>query len=324
MDKKTSLPMAASLEQMVLTEQQEEAKVEPGDGVNVYWYKKVDGLTGRVVAEGTAHQLAARRICASPEGVYQEYKKSCEALRRGKARDYKWTRRPIQASRVGEKAPGNLADPSEEGVWIYRRYSLADGQLQLEGTAEELVEAGCYGRISTLERIYRDNINNMATSRKITKVSWSREWVSAQYAAETHEGRLQRLRQGGSVQRLLDGKTGKGTACQRVARQRQEQIGAEIRRAGKVGYTEERLGFSAALPEHNKKGVGDFVPIRPAEGADLLNWDAYNVERINWLRRRDGRRPISYGEWRIGMGAEYIDRLDEVPQRQAKKRGRAG
>ncbi len=93
-------------------------------------------------------------------------------------------------------------------------------------------------------------------------------------------------------------------AAQKAARSARQSEIARAAKKAKPGYTNERLGDLGALPEHERKFARRPTPPPPRlrRKADPLDTDVYKCECENWARQAQGKAPLSYGQWRAGLG----------------------
>lgn len=173
------------------------------------------------------------------------------------------------------------------------KYKVTDsktGILIAEGTARELVEKGFYKSIDSVKNSYRSWERKTEQGIKVGVV-WSRTGEEEHSKAGWKRANESRLH----TRRCR-------TWQQKAAREtRQAEADAAGRPKKPDWYTTETLGHSSVLPEHRHKF--EQAPIEPpsGKGVDPIRWDVYEVECINWERKQQGRRPISYGEWRAGI-----------------------
>ena len=173
-------------------------------------------------------------------------------------------------------------------MFYYTIRDAATGALIAEGTAEDLVEKGLYKSKASVS----NSFGRWHTRKKKgvkTKLTWTRtgdvgrgvQQTTGRTEARIHSDRVRSWKE-------------------KAARQsRQGKIAADSKPRKPTRYTTEKLGDIGALPEHAKKFA---QPLKePPVEADPLRWDIYELECLNWKRRQEGKRPLTYGEWKAGI-----------------------
>lgn len=174
------------------------------------------------------------------------------------------------------------------------------GEVLAEGTAKDLVSAGKYKNVESVNNAY----NSWARRHKKgleTKLEWTRtgkRGYCKKADKETGEDGKRSSEARAHTKRIRSWK-------QKAARDAlQGRVAAAARAKKPGGYTTEKLGDTGALPEHTKRFAQPPVAPPEAKGKDkpsALRWDVYELECLNWERRQQGKRALSYGEWRAGM-----------------------
>lgn len=169
-------------------------------------------------------------------------------------------------------------------------YTICDavtGALIAEGTAKDLVSKGLYKSEASVSNSF-GRWNTRKKKGVKTKLNWTRTGGAGR-------GAQQPARTETAIH-----KTGVRSWKERAAR-KSRQVAAAVAANPKkpTRYTTEKLGNFGALPEHKKKFAQP--PKEPPADASALRWDVYELERLNWERRQEGKRPLNYGEWRAGI-----------------------
>lgn len=173
------------------------------------------------------------------------------------------------------------------------------GEVLAEGEARDLVNAGKYKNVESVNNAY----NSWARRHKKgleTKLEWTRTGKRRYCKKADKETGEDSKRSSEAHTHKANKKLETESRAGRAARQ------GGGRRTDKKpgGYTTERLGDTGALPEHTKRFAQPPVAPPEAKGKDkpsALRWDVYELECLNWERRQQGKRALSYGEWRAGM-----------------------
>lgn len=176
-------------------------------------------------------------------------------------------------------------------MYYYIIRDAATGAQIAEGTAEDLVKKGLYNTKASVSNSFGRWQMRKRKGTK-TKLDWTRTGDAGHgvQQQQKHTGRTEARIHSDRV------RTWKEKAARRA---RQDKAAAASKPKKLDRYTTERLGNSGTLPEHKKKFAQP--PKEPPEKADKLRWDVYELERLNWERRQQGKRPLSYGEWRAGI-----------------------
>ena len=175
-------------------------------------------------------------------------------------------------------------------MYYYIIRDATTGAQIAEGTAEDLVQKGLYNTKASVSNSFGRWQMRKRKGVK-TKLNWTRTGDAGRgVQRETQKGRTEAQIHTGRV------RSWKEKAARRA---RQDKAAAASRSKKPDRYTTERLGNSGTLPEHKKKFAQP--PKEPPEKADKLRWDVYELECLNWERRQQGKRPLSYGEWRAGI-----------------------
>lgn len=161
------------------------------------------------------------------------------------------------------------------------------GETIAEGTAAQLVALGLFSSPYTVQTSYNGWRRRVKRGSKTTKV-WARTGSpdpkpKSPAASKDHGERL--------------------TWQQRDARAARQSDIARTSQPPKKGYTNEKLGAEFVLPEHTKKFVQP--PMAPQgtgkNAPTALQLDCYELDKLNWQRRQEGKPALSYGKW-VALG----------------------
>lgn len=179
-------------------------------------------------------------------------------------------------------------------MYYYTVRDAKTNQLIIKGTANDLVNSGRYASVSSVKNCFLSWKKKTERGQKCG-VIWSRsgseEPVRMGCHRRTSEARLH---------------TNRCRTWQQKEARETRQASAEA--AGKPKnpdwYTTERLCQNGTMPEHLHKFAQP--PIEPPKDTlknkvSPLRWDVYEVECLNWERRKEGKKPLSYGQWRAGI-----------------------
>ncbi len=162
-----------------------------------------------------------------------------------------------------------------------------NGELIAEGTAAQLVALGLFSSPDTVRTSFNGWRLRVERGLKTT-----RDWVrtgapdpppKSPPGPKDHGERL--------------------TWQQRDARAARQSDIARASQPPKKGYTNEKLGAEFVLPEHAKKFA---QPPTPPQGTGknaptALQLDCYELDKLNWQRRQEGKPALSYGKW-VALG----------------------
>lgn len=175
-------------------------------------------------------------------------------------------------------------------MFYYTIRDAATGAMIAEGTAEDLVQKGLYkSKVSVSNSFGRWYTRKKKGAR--TKLTWTRTGDAGRGIQQAQATRRTESRIHSNRVRSWKEKAARQT--------RQTEAAAASKPKKPDRYTTEKLGNIGSLPEHAKRFTQP--PVKPPENADALRWDVYELERLNWERRQEGKRPLSYGEWRAGI-----------------------
>lgn len=172
-------------------------------------------------------------------------------------------------------------------MYYYIIRDTTTGARIAEGTAEDLVQKGLYKtKVSVSNSFGRWQMRKRKGAK--TKLDWTRTGFAGRGVQQT-------ARTEATIH-----KTRVRSWKEREARSARQSAAAAAAKPQKpTRYTTEKLGNFGALPEHKKKFAQP--PKEPPADASALRWDVYELERLNWERRQEGKRPLNYGEWRAGI-----------------------
>ena len=161
------------------------------------------------------------------------------------------------------------------------------GELIAEGTAAELVSRGLFSSREAVRTSY-----NCWRRRVERGLRTNKEWVRTGAPDPPPKAPPGRKDHG---ERL--------TWQQRDARAARQSDIARASQPPKKGYTNEKLGAEFVLPEHAKKFA---QPPTPPQGTGknaptALQLDCYELDKLNWQRRQEGKPALSYGKW-VALG----------------------
>ena len=195
-------------------------------------------------------------------------------------------------------------------VYYYRRRDAKTGKIQLEGTSTEISWiAPEYQTKGDVTKAFLRNEEARQRGAK-TKYIWERELIPAPESSKPGP------KPSSTINRLKPATP----ATRRVAAARQDRIAAAAKPQKPDTFAGSFSSCPYIVPEKDAVGGGRKPPKLPGVKADALDWAMYEIEFINYLRRLDGKDPISYGDWQIGRGvAGYKERVPGLPQ--AEKEG---
>lgn len=195
-------------------------------------------------------------------------------------------------------------------VYYYRRRDAKTGKIQLEGTAAEI--AASSPEYTEKRQVLHAFTQNEAARQRGTHVKyiWERELIPAPESSKPGP------KPSSTINRLKPATP----ATRRVAAARQGRIAAAAKPRKPDTFAASFSSYPYIVPEKSAVGGGRRPPKLPGVKADALDWAMYEIEFINYLRRLDGKDPISYGDWQIGRGvAGYKERVPGLPE--AEKEG---
>lgn len=175
-------------------------------------------------------------------------------------------------------------------MYYYIIRDAITGAQIAEGTAEDLVQKGLYNTTASVSNSFGRWQTRKRKGVK-TKLIWTR-------TGDAGRGPQQEAQKGRTESGIHSGRV-RSWKEKAARRARQDKAAAAAKPKKPDRYTTERLGDLGALPEHKKKFAQP--PKEPPADASALRWDVYELERLNWERRQEGKRPLNYGEWRAGI-----------------------
>ena len=181
-------------------------------------------------------------------------------------------------------------------MYYYVIKDAATGEVLHEGTAVQLAESRAYESEKSVNNAYNSFLKRQRQGRK-TILEWIRTGKPdrpgpKKTPVRTSEARLHKSHRTRSWQA-------------KVARTAvQDAAAAASKKRKPDSYINDKLGELGALPEHTKRFAQP--PVEPPKGKgkdkpSALRWDVYELECLNWERRQQGKRALSYGEWRAGI-----------------------
>lgn len=184
-------------------------------------------------------------------------------------------------------------------MYYYEIRDVWTGETLAEGTAAQLVESGKYASAESVNDAY-NGWRRRKEKHGESRVEWARSGErnrrkrkkTAPEAQKSSETRLHTSRRCRSWQ----------AKQARAARQAGAAAAAKPKKPDK--YITEKLGDLGTVPEHTKRFAQPPVKPPEAKGKDkpsALRWDVYELECLNWERRQQGKRALTYGEWRAGI-----------------------
>lgn len=168
-------------------------------------------------------------------------------------------------------------------MYYYIIKSAKTGKVIAEGTAGQLSRAGLYSTPDSVRTAYNEWRRRTERGLKTSKM-WTRKGEPDQ-APKAPPGQKKR------GDRL--------TWRQKQARDARQGDAARASQPPRKGYTNEQLGKEFVLPEHMKKfAQPPLLPQGTGKNAPTaLQLDCYELERLNWRRRQEGKPALSYGIW---------------------------
>lgn len=173
------------------------------------------------------------------------------------------------------------------------------GETLAEGTAMQLVESGKYASAESVSNAY-NGWRRRKERHGESRVEWVR--TGERNRTERKKPALQTKKTGEA--RLHTGRPCRGWQAKRARAARQDGAAAAAKPKKPDKYVTEKLGELGTMPEHAKKWAQPPVPPPKTKGKDkpsALRWDVYELECLNWERRQQGKRALTYGEWRAGI-----------------------
>ena len=184
-------------------------------------------------------------------------------------------------------------------MYYYVIRDVWTGETLAEGTAAQLVESGKDVSAESVSNAY----NGWRRRKERNGESWV-EWVRTGERNHTEQKTPAKKEKKTSEARLHTSHRCRSWQAKQARTARQNEAAAAAKPKKQDTYTTEKLGETGTIPEHAKKWTQPPVPPPKARGRDkpsALRWDVYELECLNWERRQQGKRALSYGEWRAGI-----------------------
>lgn len=172
-------------------------------------------------------------------------------------------------------------------MYYYIIKNAKTGETIAEGTAAQLSRAGLYSTPDSVRTAYnewrRRTERGLKTSKRWTRKGAPEQAPKSPPGPKNHGDRL--------------------TWRQKQARDARQGDAARASRPAKKEYTNEQLGKQFVLPEHVKKFA---QPPLPPQGTGknaptALQLDCYELDKLNWQRRQEGKPALNYGMW-VALG----------------------
>ena len=185
-------------------------------------------------------------------------------------------------------------------MYYYVIKDAGTGEVLHEGTATQLAESRAYESEKSVNGAYNSWVKRKRQGRK-TMLEWNRTGTPDRPGRKPPEPKAT-----GSTSEARLHKSHRTRSWQAKAARTavQDAAAAASKKRKPDRYINDKLGELGTLPEHTKRFAQPPVPPPKAKGRDkpsALRWDVYELECLNWERRQQGKRALSYGEWRAGL-----------------------
>lgn len=161
------------------------------------------------------------------------------------------------------------------------------GDVIAQGTAGQLVSSGRFSSEASVRTSYKGWLRRQRLGMN-SGLLWERTGTpeAEPKAPAGAKNRRERL-----------------TWRQKEARDARQGDAAKASRPPRKEYTNEQLGKQFVLPEHLPKFAQEPLPPK-GDGKHpptALQLDCYELEKLNWRRRCEGKPAIHYGQW-VALG----------------------